>query len=59
MKAKVTKAFMGVPDGSIYPIQFNPGDEVEGDLAREVIAAGWAAPENKAEAKAPRTKAKE
>jgi hypothetical protein len=40
--AKVIKAFPGVPDGKIDPVDFAPGDEVVGDLARVAIAEGWA-----------------
>lgn len=42
MKAKVTQGFPGVPDGAIYPVQFSPGDDVEGDLAKVAIENNWA-----------------
>lgn len=42
MKATVTVAFDGVPDGAIYPRTFAPGDTVEGDLARVAVREGWA-----------------
>lgn len=42
MKAIVTKAFPGVKDGEVYPVDFKPGDEVEGDLGRVAVAEGWA-----------------
>ena len=40
--AKVTKAFKGVPDGDVYPVEFNEGDEVTGGLAEAMVAAGYA-----------------
>lgn len=40
MRAKVTKFFPGVKDGEIYPQDFLPGDEVEGDLAKTAVEAG-------------------
>ena len=42
MKAKVTQAFDGVPDGKVHPVTFNPGDEVEGELAKVAVANKWA-----------------
>ena len=42
MKAQVIKTFMGVPDGALHPRRFEPGDSVEGDLARVAMAEGWA-----------------
>lgn len=40
--AKVTQAFRGVPDGEVMPKEFNPGDEVDGDLAVVAVREGWA-----------------
>ncbi len=40
--AKVIQAFLGVPDGEIMPKEFNPGDEVAGDLASVALREGWA-----------------
>lgn len=40
--AKVTEAFDGVPDGSIYPRRFDVGSEVSGDLATVAVNNGWA-----------------
>ncbi len=42
VKAEVTKAFPGVPDGKHDAEDFEPGDEITGDLARAMIAAGFA-----------------
>ena len=42
MKARVIKAFMGVPDGALHPQQFDVSELVEGDLARVAVAEGWA-----------------
>lgn len=42
MRAIVTSAFNGVPDRKVYPVRFEPGAELSGDLAREAIAGGWA-----------------
>jgi len=61
---KVIKQFDGVKDGEVYPVTFNPGDEVTGDLAAVAIKEKWAEaegeavakPETKAPAKAPETK---
>lgn len=40
--AVVIKAFKGVPDGAIYPIEFRPGDVVTGALAVVAVSEGWA-----------------
>ena len=42
MKAIVTKAFRGVKDGEHASINFNPGDEITGELARAMVQAGYA-----------------
>jgi hypothetical protein len=42
MKAIVTKGFLGVKDGEVYPTNFVPGHEVEGDLAAVAVKEGWA-----------------
>lgn len=44
MKATVTKAFPGVPDGQTQVKQFAVGEAVEGTLASVAIAEGWAIP---------------
>lgn len=38
--AKVTKAFIGVADGEIYPKKLHPGATITGDLARVAIQEG-------------------
>ncbi len=38
--AKLTKAFRGVPDGEIYPIQYQPGDECPPELEAGARASG-------------------
>ena len=42
MKARVTKSFVGAPDGALYPRPFELSELVEGDLARVAMAEGWA-----------------
>ncbi|MCV3209609.1 hypothetical protein OHD62_17345 [Mesorhizobium sp. YC-39] len=42
MRAKVTKAFRGAPDGAIHPRQIEVGEIIEGDLARVAIDENWA-----------------
>jgi hypothetical protein len=42
MKAIVTNPFCGAPDGAIYPKNFQPGDIVDGDLARVAVRENWA-----------------
>lgn len=42
MKARVTKPFVGAPDGALYPRPFEVSELVEGDLARVAVAEGWA-----------------
>ena len=44
VKAKVSKAFSGCPDGQIDTQDFVEGDEIEGDLARAMVEAGFAKP---------------
>ena len=44
MKARVTKPFVGAPDGALYPRPFEVSELVEGDLARVAMAEGWAEP---------------
>ena len=58
MKAKVTHDFSGCPDGEAHPRQYRRDDVIEGDLARAMIAAGYAqamkgAPKNQALGGAP------
>lgn len=40
--ARVTTAFRGVRDGEVHPRQWQPGDEIFGDLAREAVRGGQA-----------------
>lgn len=42
MKARVTKPFMGAPDGALHPRPFGVSELVEGDLARVAVTEGWA-----------------
>lgn len=42
MLAKCIESFSGVEDGKVYPRLFNPGEIIEGDLAREAIVGKWA-----------------
>jgi len=42
MKATVIKAFRGAKDGEHYPVEFKPGDTVEGELAKVAVAEKWA-----------------
>lgn len=58
MKAIVERPFKGARDGEVRPVQLRAGDEIEGDLARVAITAGYAralnaAPANKAIEAAP------
>jgi hypothetical protein len=43
-ECKVIKPFLGVPDGEIYPVEFNIDDMVSGDLAKVAVNEGWAVP---------------
>jgi len=61
MKAIVERGFKGAHDGHIKPVQINPGDVIEGELATLAVAQGWArrmkdAPENKAVEAAPQNR---
>ncbi len=38
--AKFTKSFLGVPDGEIYPVQYEKGDEVPAELLDAAKEAG-------------------
>lgn len=38
--AKFTKPFYGVPDGEIYPVQYEKGDEVPAELLEAAKEAG-------------------
>lgn len=40
--AEVIKPFAGVPDGKHDAVDFAEGDKITGDLARAMIAAGYA-----------------
>jgi len=44
MKALVTVAFPGLPDGELVVRIFQPGDEVVGDLAAVAVREKWAKP---------------
>jgi hypothetical protein len=47
---KIIKAFLGVPDGHVYPIEHQPGDECPPELEAAAVELGAVeiAPENKA-----------
>lgn len=47
MKATVTKAFPGVPDGAIYPRLIEAGQTITGALAAAAVGAGWASADTK------------
>jgi hypothetical protein len=57
---QLVKPFLGVPDGEIYPVQYQPGDECPPELeaaATELGAFGNATSETEGEpAKSPRAK---
>jgi len=57
---QLVKAFLGVPDGEIYPVQYQPGDECPPELevaATTLGAFGDAESETEGEpAKPPRAK---
>ncbi|QOY96339.1 hypothetical protein IM543_11255 [Massilia sp. UMI-21] len=54
---KLTKPFLGVPDGEIYPVQYEAGDECPPELETAAIALGAAdAPEGAEPAKPTRAK---
>ena len=38
--AKLTKDFIGVPDGAIYPVQYRTGDEVPAELVDAARSLG-------------------
>ena len=38
--AKFTKPFLGVPDGEVYPVQYEKGDEVPAELLEAAKEAG-------------------
>lgn len=38
--AKFTKPFLGVPDGEIYPVRYEKGDEVPAELLEAAKEAG-------------------
>ncbi|MCA1857448.1 hypothetical protein LE190_16160 [Massilia oculi] len=39
---KLTKPFLGVPDGEIYPHQYQPGDECPPELQAAAVVLGAA-----------------
>ena len=43
--AKVVKAFLGCEDGNPIPREFNPGDDVHGDIGSVAVREGWAVEE--------------
>lgn len=55
---KLTKPFRGVPDGQIYPVQYQPGDECPPELEAAATAFGAmdAPAEEGAPIQQPRTK---
>ena len=38
--AAFTKAFFGVPDGEIYPVEYQPGEECPPELEAGAVALG-------------------
>lgn len=46
--AKLTKAFYGVPDGAIYPIEYKKGDDCPDELMVAAIELGAIAAKDKA-----------
>lgn len=56
MKAIVTVAFKGCPEGKIYPRAFEPGDVIEGSLAVSAVAGGLAKQISAKAAPAPKNK---
>lgn len=50
--AKFTKPFLGVPDGEIYPVQYEKGDEVPAELLDAAKEAGCVSG-NKGDSKQP------
>ena len=42
LRARVLRPVKGCRDGEVHPVQLREGDEVTGDLARELIRAGYA-----------------
>lgn len=42
MEVQITKAFKAVPEGEIYPFQYEVGDVVSGEIADVAIALGCA-----------------
>jgi hypothetical protein len=42
MNATVITTFFGARDGELYPIRFDPGDLVEGQLAEIAVREKWA-----------------
>ena len=58
MKAKVTKAFPGLPDGAVKVVNFEVGDVVTGDLARVAVENGWAKVVSEPVSDAPKSKGK-
>lgn len=50
--AKLTKPFYGVPDGEIYPVQYQSGDECPKELEAAAKSVGALAPEKPTKGKA-------
>jgi hypothetical protein len=46
---KVTKAFIGVPDGEVYPRNYAPGDDCPPELLAAAVDLGAVAVEEKAD----------
>ena len=55
---KLTKPFRGVPDGEIYPVQYQAGDECPPELEAAAIALGAAGAPGSAAPAAKLTRAK-
>ena len=55
---KLAKPFLGVPDGGIYPVQYQAGDECPPELEAAAVALGAAEVESDGEDAAEREGAK-
>lgn len=44
MEARVTKGFKGVPEGNVYPREYEVGETVTGRMAEVALSEKWAEP---------------
>ncbi|MCV9907058.1 hypothetical protein OIV19_05410 [Brucella sp. HL-2] len=44
MEARVTKNFKGVPEGDVYPREYEVGEKVTGRMAEVALSEKWAEP---------------